>query len=146
MTRTRLRYFDFFEHEADVGIVGVGRSVEEAFEEGAKAMFHVMADIQKVEPRHRTRIEVEAPDEEALFVEWLNALLAQKDIEDMCYSDFKVRIQRSDDNLVLVGVAVGERSNPQKHHFKTEVKAATYGQLRVEESKGEYRAQCVVDV
>ena len=38
----------FFEHKADIGIIGYGTSLEEAFAEGAKAMFEVMVDIKKV--------------------------------------------------------------------------------------------------
>lgn len=146
MARTELRRFGFFEHEADVGIFGVGSSLEEAFQEGAKALFQVMADIENIEPEIRINIKAEAPDEEALFVEWLNALLAQKDIEDMFFSDFEVRIQHLQKLFVLTGVAKGERTNPQKHHLKIEVKAATYSQLKVERLEKGYKVQCVVDV
>ena len=35
--------YKHLEHEADVGVLGIGKTIEEAFEEGAKAMFDVMA-------------------------------------------------------------------------------------------------------
>jgi SHS2 domain-containing protein len=146
MARTKRKQFGFFDHEADVGIFGVGSSLEEAFQEGAKALFQVMADIGNIEPKNETTVKVEAPDEEALFVEWLNALLAQKDVEDMFFSDFMVSIERVQETFVLTGVAKGERTNPEKHHLKIEVKAATYSQLKIEKSGKMFRAQCVVDV
>ncbi|MHA1961637.1 MAG: archease [Candidatus Thorarchaeota archaeon] len=146
MARTKLRRFGFFEHEADVGIFGVGSSLDEAFQEGAKALFQVMADIKNIEPKEEISIKAEAPDEEALFVEWLNVLLAEKDLEDMFFSDFEVRIQQERNVFVLAGVAKGEKTNPQKHHLKIEVKAATYSQLKVERLGNGCRVQCVVDV
>lgn len=137
--------FEYFDHEADVGIVGYGNSLNEAFEEGAKAMFQIMVDIKNVEPKKEIEIEVEALDEEALFVEWLNSLLAHKDVEEMLFSDFKVEIKHLAGKYILNGIAKGEKINCKKHHLKTEVKAATYSQLKIEKNNI-YRVQCVVDV
>ena len=43
--------FKHFEHQADVGIIGIGKTLEEAFQEGAKAMFQVMADLKTIVPQ-----------------------------------------------------------------------------------------------
>jgi SHS2 domain-containing protein len=134
--------YDYFEHEADIGIVGIGENLEESFQEAAKAMFNVMVDIEKIEPRKSIEVECEADNEEELLVEWLNALLTEKDINNMVFSEFKVLI----DGKKLKGVAKGERFQAKKHNAKTEVKAATYSQLRVYKKSGKYLAQCVVDV
>ncbi|MBT3985083.1 archease [archaeon] len=133
--------YDYFEHQADVGIIGIGNTLEEAFVEGAKAMFQVMCEIKEVEAKEEVKIEVDASDQETLFVEWLNALLAQKDIKDMLFSDFDVKIEGN----TLKGVARGETMDLDKHEVKTEVKAATYSQLKIVKDK-DYKVQCVVDV
>lgn len=146
VTRENPKRFEYFDHPADVGIIGFGGSLEEAFEEGAKAMFQVMAEIDRVEPMAPKEVEVDASDEESLLIRWLNALLALKDLEHMFFSDFKVKIRHLHDALVLKGVALGETIDIQKHYPKVEVKAATYSQLRVERSESMFRVQCVVDV
>lgn len=133
--------YKYFEHKADVGIIGIGKTLEEAFQEGAKALFNAMVDIKKVEPKNKIKIECEAGNEEELFVEFLNRLLAEKDINNMVFSDFKVKIK----NNKLTGEAMGEKFNPKKQNVKIEVKAATYSQLKVIKNK-EFIAQCVVDV
>jgi len=138
--------YKLFEHEADVGIRGYGASVEEAFENGAKAMFSVMVDLEKVEAKRGVEVRCEAEDLEGLFVEWLNQLLAKKDIEEMTYSKFKVTIQGRDNSHNLKGLALGEELNPSKHGAKTEVKAATYHMLKVTQEGDLFIAQCVVDV
>jgi len=133
--------YEYFEHQADVGIIGIGKTLEEAFVEGAKAMFQVMCEIKEVEAKEEIKIEVDASDKETLFVEWLNALLAQKDIKDMLFSDFEVKIEGN----TLKGVAKGEAMDLDKHEVKTEVKAATYSQLKIVKDN-DYKVQCVVDV
>lgn len=35
--------YDFFDHDADIGIVGRGATLEAAFETAARAMFSIMA-------------------------------------------------------------------------------------------------------
>ena len=138
--------FEYFDHEADIGIVGYGRDLEEAFEQGAKAMFNIMADINTIAREKKVDIEVRANDKEALFIEWLNELLARKDIEGMLFSEFDVRIEEKGDMLVLKGTAKGEKINYEKHRIDIEVKAATYSQLKIEKIDGMWKVQCVVDV
>ncbi len=135
--------YDYFNHKADVGIIGIGTTLQEAFEQAAKAMFNLMYDVEKVKPLEEIKIECEANNSEELFVEWLNALLAQASIHELALREFQVtQIEKSQ----LLGCAKGEPLDPQRHNVKTEVKAATYAMLKVEEEGEKYIAQCVVDV
>ncbi len=142
--------YEFFEHKADIGIRGTGRTLEEAFEEAAKAMFNVMFDISKVGKNLEIEIRCDAPNLEELFIEWLNALLAERDINDAVFAHFKVeKLEQLDDGRwVLEAKAYGERFDAEKHKPEVEVKAATYSQLRVyfNEEEQKWIAQCVLDV
>ena len=135
--------YEYFEHEADVGIMGTGKSLEEAFEEGAKAMFNVMVDIDKIEPKEIVRIECKAANNEELFVEWLNKLLAEAGMNNMVFSKFKIESIKNDK---LTGYAIGEALDQEKHNIKTEVKAATYSQLSIKKENDNYIVKCIVDV
>ncbi len=139
--------FEQFEHGSDVGIRGYGQTLEEAFQNAAKAMFDIMVDVGKVQPRRQVEVNCRAFDTEELFVEWLNSLLAQAGMNNMVFSDFKVGgIKKLNSGYELTGFAAGEQLNLQKHRIKIEVKGATYAQLRVREEKGRYVVQTVVDV
>lgn len=138
--------YKLFEHKADMGIQGYGTSFEEAFENGAKAMFSIMVDLEKVAPKNSAKIRCTAEDIESLFVEWLNKLLTKKDIEGMVYSEFNIKIQRQNNSYNLKGSAFGEKLDTTKHGGKTEVKAATYHMLKVTRHNDQFIAQCVVDV
>lgn len=142
-TNERERGHAYFDHEADVGIVGYGASLQEAFEEAAVAMFNLIIDVSRVESKNEVVIECQGTDNEELFVEWLNALLAQADIHDMAFSEFHVQQMK---NHQLRGSAKGEALDQDKHRPKLEVKAATYSMLSVDHTEDQWSAKCVVDV
>lgn len=139
--------YEQFEHQADVGIRGYGKTLKEAFENGAKAMFSVMVNLEKVEQKKEREIKCEAANLEELFVEWLNKLLAEAGIENLIFSDFKIKeIKKMNSNYKLLALARGEELNLEKHQPKVEVKAATFSQLKVEKKENQYLVQTVVDV
>lgn len=140
-----MKEFELLDHEADIGIKSWGKTVEEAFENGAKAMFSVMVNLKKVEPVQEIAINVEADDIDELFVEWLNELLAQKDISEMVFSDFTVEIGKNEE-VTLSAKARGELLDQKKHEIKTEVKAATYYGLKSGKKNGLHFLQCVLDI
>ncbi len=134
--------YETFEHQADIGIRGFGASLEEAFENSARALYSVMVRMDAVKAREERTVTVSAPDHELLLVEWLNALLSLSDIERMVFSKFEVKIN----GAVLSGSAWGEKLDPGRHEPNVEVKGATYHLLRITKNDGQYMAQCVVDV
>ncbi|MCC6543238.1 MAG: archease [Nitrospirae bacterium] len=137
-----MKTYETFEHRADIGIRGYGKRVEDSFENGARAMFSVMADIDAVRAKDRKELICEAFDVEYLFVEWLNNLLSLSHLNGMVFSSFKVEITGNK----LKGSAWGEHIDTGRHKLMTEVKAATYSMLKVSKEDEVYVAQCVVDV
>lgn len=134
--------YETFEHEADIGVRGCGKSLEDAFANAALAMYSVMVDIDSVEPKEGKNVLVSASDHELLLVEWLNALLSLSDVERMVFSKFDVRIEGTS----LAGTAWGEPLDRKRHETNVEVKGATYHMLSVKRQDNRFVAQCVVDV
>ena len=134
--------YETFEHEADIGIRGFGKTIAEAFENAAIALYSVMVNVHRVRPEEQRIVTVSAPDRELLLVEWLNALLSQSDIERMVFSKFEVKINGTS----LIGTAWGEMLDRERHQANVEIKGATYHMLSVQERDNGYVAQCVVDV
>lgn len=125
--------YEFLDHTADVGIKCTGSTLEEAFQEGGKALFDVMVDITKVEPIEVITFEVNADSIESLFIEFLNYLLAMKDINEAVYCEFEVEIKKEKETYYLNAIARGERLDYDKHEIRTEVKSATYHGLSYDE-------------
>lgn len=136
-------HWEHFPHEADMGVRGIGATREQAFEQAALAMTTVICDLIKVAPRDPVEIHCDAPDDELLLVDWLNAIVYEMATRHMLFSRFQVRI----DGTRLTATAWGEPMDIARHQPAVEVKGATYTALRVaHEPDGMWLAQCVVDV
>ncbi|MFX0014854.1 MAG: archease [Promethearchaeota archaeon] len=135
--------FDYFEHQADIGIRGKGHTLPEAFEQAALAMFEIMVETKDIQHKDSYVIEVEGNDLTELLIAWLSELLFLKDVEGKMFSKFQIK---SLDENKLVGEVYGEPIDPSRHKLKLEVKAATYTQLIVEKKDKNWIAQCLVDV
>lgn len=126
------RGYKFLEHTADAYIAAYGRNLAEAFENGALAMFDVMTEVEKVNPKIRDEVEVAAKDEQALLYNWLEALLIKFEIEEMLYSKFKISsLNHTSDGFKLKAEIWGEKFNPKKHVQKVGVKAVTYHRMEI---------------
>ena len=134
--------WEHFPHGADIGVRGFGPTKAEAFAQAALAMTAVVADPAEVALRERVEIQCEAPDDELLFAEWLNALIYEMSTRRMLFGRFSVRF----DGPLLTGEAWGERVDVTRHRPAVEVKGATYTALRVARDGDGWVAQTVVDV
>lgn len=138
--------FEVFPHKADIGIKGIGKTIEEAFCEAAKAMFSVMVELQDVRAVGEVKLKMKAESLEELFVSWLNELLSAAALEKSLFADFSAKIKEIDGRFLLEGSAFGEAIDGKRHRLKTEVKGATYSGLKITEKKGNCTVQCVLDV
>ena len=132
-----------FEHGADVGVRGIAPTKEGAFEQAALALTAVVVDPQRVRADEAVEVTCEAPDEELLLVDWLNALVYEMATRGMIFGRFEVSLE----GTRLRARAWGERLDPARHEPAVEVKGATYTALSLrQDASGAWVAQCVVDV
>jgi SHS2 domain-containing protein len=131
----------YFEHDADVGVIGRGATLEEAFEAAARATFAIMADPDQVRAVETVRVEFEEADFELALVRWINGLLTAAREHRMTFCRFW--IER--DGVLWRGGASGE---PWREGLDrgVEVKGATLTMLRVGSTATGWEAACVVDV
>lgn len=139
--------YEYLEHQADLGIRGIGASVAEAFSEGARGMLAAMADLDGVRPEREWTLHCTAPDLASLFVEWLNELLYQREIHSTLWASAQViELEQTPAGWALTGVACGEPLDHARHDIHTEVKAATYSGLDYRQEGDRHIVQCVVDL
>jgi len=135
--------WEHFPHGADIGVRGLGATLEQAFEQAALALTAVIVDPAAVAPKEAIHLFCEAPDDELLLVDWLNALIYEMVTRNMLFSRFEVHL----DEEHLSAQAWGEALETGRHHPAVEVKGATYTALSVaRQPDGGWLAQCVVDV
>ncbi len=134
-------HYDYFEHGADIGVIGLGATLEQAFIAAASATFAIMVDPDRVQPCASRVIAFEEEDIELALVRWLNALLAEARLGGLALSHFELTHAGSH----WQGSAHGEPWR-EAHGRGTEVKGATLTELAVTEQAGRWQARCVVDV
>ncbi len=135
-------HWEHFEHDADIGVRGIGSTQSIAFEQAALAMSAIITDLSLIEPRDEVTIICEELDQELLLADWLNALIFKISTHSMLFSRFNVSIN----NGHLEATAWGEPINVKRHQPAVEIKGATYTELAVHKSQDKWIAQCVVDV
>jgi tRNA nucleotidyltransferase (CCA-adding enzyme) len=134
---------EHFSHAADIGIRGIGRTREVAFEQAALALSAIVTDVVKIEAKQVQSIECEAPNDALLLVDWLNALIYRMAVDHMLFGRFAVTIEGER----LRAQAWGEAVDRARHAPAVEPKGATYTALKVEcGADGAWIAQCVIDV
>ena len=135
--------WEHFPHQADMGVRGIGPTKEAAFEGAALALTAVITDLAEVIPTQPVTMACDAPDDELLLVDWLNALVYEMATRRMLFSRFNVRFN----DHSLHATAWGEPIEVARHQPAVEVKGATYTELSVKrDEEGRWIAQCVVDV
>jgi len=140
--------FEYKDHTGEAWLVGIGETTGEAFAEGAKALFQLMVEIERIAPQVSTAIEVRSDRLDTLFAAWLNALIVRKDVDGLVYGEFEsLDVQQTNpDDCRLTATAWGEPLDTERHGPKVDVKAATYSELRCERTERGYEVECVVDL
>jgi SHS2 domain-containing protein len=136
--------FEVIDHTADVGVVAYGANLSQAFANAARALFSLITELESVRETLSRGIELEAPDEESLLVEWLNELIYLFDTENILFKRFEVT-ELKEGRLKARGY--GEKVDSSRHQLKTGIKAATYHMLSVgKDDDGGYRVQVIFDI
>lgn len=138
-----IAHWEHFPHQADVGVRGLGATLEQAFEQAALALTAVITDPADVAAKEMLQLSCMAPDAELLLVDWLNSLIFEMVTRNMLFSRFEVHLEGNH----LTAKAWGEALEVARHHPAVEIKGATYTALKVaKQPDGSWLAQCVVDV
>jgi len=138
--------YEYLEHTADAKFKAYGATLEEAFENAALAMMNVMIDTDTVKNTQSEIIELMSSDMDALLFEWLSELLFVFEVENMVFNGFDIEyIKQESDDFHLVAKLMGEPIDLSVHKFGTEVKAATYNDMSIQETESGWTVQATVD-
>ncbi len=134
--------FEILNHTADIGIIAYGADISQAFANAARALFSLITELDDVEETLHRDIELTAPDQESLLVEWLNEFIYLFDTENILFTRFDVTKLN---NTQLKARSYGESVDSSRHKLKTGVKAATYHMLKIDKDNG-CRVQVLFDI
>ncbi|SFM88112.1 archease [Methanolobus profundi] len=138
--------FEYLEHTADAKFRAYGKSLGEAFENAALAMLNVMVETDSINNSSSVDVELSSPDADALLFDWLSEILFLFEVEEMVFGGVKVNeLEISDEGCTLSATLSGEAIDLSVHVFDTEVKAATYNDMKIEQVDDGWMIQATVD-
>jgi len=138
-----MKDYELIEHTADIGIRVKGCDLKDLFKNSALAMFDITA--QKKQPvtkkQEKIIIKQKADDLEELFVNWLNELLSLSSTKELIFSDFQInKLERNSLEANVIGESM------KNYKINTEIKAATYHQLKLKNDESGWQAEVIFDV
>lgn len=135
--------YEQFSHTADIGVRVFGRTLKELFENAAFAMFDIIADLDGLKGEIVQEVELTAPNHEELLISWLDELLYNFYTKSVIFYKFEVGELAPD---FLRAKAFGRAVAENKNRLKTEIKAATYYNLKIIKTDDYYEVDIIFDV
>ena len=137
--------FEFIEHTADLGLRVKGKTSEDLFNNYAHMLFSLLTDYQPKEIINR-KITLQAQSLSELLVDWLNELLSIFFADNFLPKEYFIKITDDKGGKILEAEIKGEDFDFGSNTLKREIKAATYHDVKVEESDQEYVGEVIFDV
>ena len=135
--------YEQFSHTADIGVRVFGKTLKELFENAAFAMFDILADLDGLKGEITQDFELTAPNHEELLISWLDELLYNFYAKNIIFYKFEVTKVSED---VVRAKAFGRSVSENRNRLKTEIKAVTYSDLKVNKADGGYQVEIIFDV
>lgn len=135
--------YEVIPHTADIGIRAYGKDLRELFKNTAYGMFDIIADLDGLTGSVTQSIEVKASNKEELLVAWLGELLYNFYTKQIIFFDFDIEELNE---THLKAKASGRHIGENRNRLKTEIKAVTYHELKIEEKQGNFSATVIFDV
>jgi len=138
-----MKKYEAIEHTADMGIRVKGATLKDLFKNAAAAMFDIIAGktAKKSQGTKSIAIKQKAGSSEELLAIWLNELLSLSAINETIFENFK--INKLDENTLEAQV---KGSSIKNYRVNTEIKAATYHELKIKKNETGWQAEVIFDV
>ena len=138
-----LKRYEQFSHTADIGVRVFGRTLKELFDNAAFAMFDILADLDGLKGEIVQEIELTAPNYEELLISWLDELLYNFYTKSVIFYKFEILDLAED---FIKAKAHGRAVGANRNRLKTEIKAATYYNLKIIKTDDYYEVDIIFDV
>jgi SHS2 domain-containing protein len=130
---------------SDVAFNASGSTMEEVFQEAAKATLQVMVeDISSIRQVEKVEVRLDEGSSEMLLFDFLNELIFYKDAKRLLLLPTELKI--SNEGRHLEATLQGEQIDGSRHALDTDVKAVTMLRFALEQVPEGWRATVVLDV
>ena len=137
--------YEYFETDADIGVIGRGATAAEAFVQTALAVFALIVEPGEVEERERREVRAHGDTLEALLVAWINECLYVHDVEGFVARRVEIEVfdataRAGGGGLGCIPSFTGRRWIQTRHRLGTVVKAATMHQVATQATERGFKS------
>lgn len=137
-----MKKFEFLEHTADIKFKAYGKSLEEVFENSAKAIINSVTD-GKIKKKKIEKIKINSNSLEGLMYGFLEEIIFFIETKGIVFAGVKeIKIDKK--NFKVSGEFFFDNVN--NYEFHLDAKAITHNEMFLKNEKGKWIAQVVVDV
>lgn len=130
-------------HTGDAAFRISAETLEELYNQAARALTSVITDVKRVEAKDAKRVEAEGSHPDELFINFLREVLAKFAGEEFLTAIAEVHFPHEG---MVRATLQGETYNPVDHPFLSEVKAVTYHGAFVERVGAAWEAEFTIDL
>lgn len=125
--------YKFLDHATDAFIEITAKDLNEAFVTAANAVINITIDQDKVEPKKEMKIVARGKDLRYLLFSWLEEVTFTLITEGFAIYKVELEIQQNGE-YIINAKALGEPIDLDKHHYKVEIKAPTFHEMKIEQN------------
>ena len=139
--------FKEIEHTADIGIVCFGNTLAELFGNAAFGMYQLLMEDVEISTSIKKKIQIKERTLPDLLVAWLSELNYLFVVHNFIACVFnKIHVKQNLEHWHLEAVLLGDKNNIYKEYCRTEIKAVTYHQLKIEQSAELFTSRIFFDI
>lgn len=144
-----MKNFKVLDHPADIGIIAYGKNLEDLFINSSIGVTSLMIDTETLSKELEKIINIEGGNIDDLFTKWLDEIIYLSDSEGYFVKEIdelKIINDALSKVLTLQARLKGEKYKKEKHQVKLYLKAVTYHQLKIKQTKEGWKATVYFDV
>ena len=140
--------YRFVDHTGDIAVELVAESERTLFAEAVRALCAILVDCEESSLETHTEhwVSLDAEDGESLLVDFLNELVFLFDSRRFLPMELHVHELCVDGVARLRATVFGDRFDADRHRFLTEIKAATFHDLKIDRSSAGLKTTVVFDL
>lgn len=132
--------YEFLEHTADIKFRLYGKNLKDIFENAVRAMSEILAKGNQIKSVERKHSRVEGKDDKETLYNLIDEVVYLLDAENFIAAKAVVSLRKGFIEVLFYG------DNSERYKDLDHVKAATYSEMYINQTKKGWEAQVVVDV
>lgn len=144
-----IQQYEFFEHPADLGVIGHGETLESAVAGVLQAVFDQYTDTEQLAGEEEVIVEVEDDelDLDDLLVDLLSKVLLLFELEKFLGKRAQVNTIGNGERITGIRASIhGEYIDMKRHSINVHIKAATYHGLDIWQDSSGWHVKVLFDV